>query len=438
MIAPPRFTLWWLNPAWCFGLVCGITLLMAYIQDPVDYELYRTLKYVQSWHVMAGGLAILVFITGCFFAKALTSDNVGRKFVNVDMVRRWFHLCVALTIFGYLVWLGVGLKNGATPALFLDVVFSDDTSVIESIRDDYFPTIPGVTTCTQFGLPAILLGLYVYFLGDRKAIRWVGIIVALALVRAILNSERLALIELVLPAVILTVRLFMLPMKNYLWSRRAGIIAPLVAPLMLMLVFGSFEYFRSWHYYVDDFDSYPEFVVWRLSGYYTTSHNNGAMALETNQPRPLPYHTLEPFWKFPGVAASPIGYERLTGLDIEESHRDMLENYGNPELNNGGGLFLPMLDWGLPGATIFWLGYGFLAGALYYSFLRGNLGGLLLYPLIFQSVLDVPRILVICSTRFTPAIVVLVLVVLTAQVSEESQVDELAESGQSLLPKTTT
>ncbi len=323
-------------------------------------------------------------------------------------MRRWFHVCVGLTVFGYLVWLGVGLKNGASPALFLDVVFSDDATVVESIRDDYFPTIPGITTCTQFGLPAILLGLYVYFLGDRKAIRWVAIIVALAVIRTILNSERLALIELVLPATILTIRMVVLPMKDYLWTRRAGIVAPLVAPLMLMLVFGSFEYFRSWHYYVDDFNSYPQFVVWRLSGYYTTSHNNGAMALETNQSRPLPYHTLEPFWKFPGVSGSPLGYERLTGLDIEETHKHMLEDYGNPELNNGGGLFQPILDWGLPGSLVFWLGYGWLGGVLYYSYQRGNLGGLMLYPLVFQSILDVPRILVICSTRFTPAIVVLV------------------------------
>ena len=437
MIAPPRFTLWWLHPAWCFGLVCSITLLLAYIQDPVDYELYGTFKYVELWHLVAGGLAIFAFLAGCFFSSALRDPSGKSRTANVDLVRRWFHLCVGLTVFGYLVWLGVGLKNGATPALFLDVVFSDDATVIESVRDDYFPTIPGITTCTQFGLPAILLGLYVYFLGDRKAMRWVAIIVALAVVRAILNSERLALIELVLPATILTIRMLVLPMKNFLWTRRAGIIAPLIAPLMLALVFGSFEYFRSWHYYVDDFNSYPQFVVWRLSGYYTTSHNNGAMALETNQPRPLPYHTLEPFWKFPGVAGSPLGYERLTGLDIEESHQHMLENYGNPELNNGGGLFQPMLDWGLPGAMVFWLGYGWLGGILYYSYQRGNLGGLLLYPLVFQSILDVPRILVICSTRFTPAIVVLVLVILTAQPKTLSS-HRRSESDQRLLPRATT
>ena len=436
MIAPSRFTFWWLHPAWCLGLVCGLTLLLAYLQDPVAYELYGTLKYVESWHVGVGVLAIFVFVTGCVFGNAVQRESEIRKGVDLDVVRRWFHLCVGLTIFGYLVWLAVGLKNGATPVLFLDILRSDDAKVIESIRDEYFPTIPGVTTCTQFGLPALILGLYLYFVGDKKTVRWMAIIVVLALIRAILNSERLALIELVLPAVVLTIRLFVLPMTKHLWTRRAGLVAPVVAPLALVVVFGSFEYFRSWHYYVDDFDSYPQFVTWRLSGYYTTAHNNGAMALETNQSLPLPYHTLQPFWKFPGVASTPFGYEKLTGIDVEVAHMEMLENYGNPELNNGGGLFLPILDWGFPGALIFWLGYGFLAGALYRSFLRGNLSGLLFYPIVFQSLLDVPRILVICGTRLTPALVVLVLVLLTAQVAEQTQEDEQIENEQNLLPET--
>jgi hypothetical protein len=241
------------------------------------------------------------------------------------------------------------------------------------------------------------------------------LIAILAVLRAILNSERLALIELVVPTAILLVRVVVLPTKDYLWMRRAGIVAPIVAPLALAVVFGSFEYVRSWHYYVDDFDSYPQFVVWRLSGYYTTAHNNAAMAIETGHYPPLPYFTLEPFWKFPGVESSPFGYQKLTGMDMPETYTAMLENFGNPELNNGGGLFQPMLDWGLPGSLIFWLGYGLLAGRLYQNYLRGNLSGLLIYPLVFHTLLDVPRVLVICNPRFTPAIAVLILVVLTAQ-----------------------
>ena len=249
----------------------------------------RTLPHTQvskCWHVLVGGLAIVAFSVGCYLGYE-TSTCAAEKIVNHRLLRRWFYVCVGLTLFGYLVWLGVGLKNGVSPALFMDVLLSDDATVVESIREVYFPTIPGVTTCTQFGLPAILLGLWLYFFDDRRVIRWMILIAILGVLRAILNSERLALIELVVPTAILLVRVVVLPTKDYLWMRRAGIVAPIVAPLLLAVVFGSFEYVRSWHHYVDDFDSYPQFVVWRLSGYYTTAHNNAAMAIETGHYPPI-------------------------------------------------------------------------------------------------------------------------------------------------------
>ena len=58
-------------------------------------------------------------------------------------------------------------------------------------------------------------------------------------------------------------------------------------------------------------------------------------------------------------------------MDVPDDYGQMLENYGNPELNNSGGLFHPMLDWGLPISLIFWLGYGVLAGRLYNNYLQG-------------------------------------------------------------------
>ena len=417
MRSPARFSFWWLLPAWAFGLMSGITLLLAYWQNKVEFELYGMLKYVEPRHVMVGAITIFTFSAGCYFGQA--TESAAARPVNLRILQRWFTVCAGLTIFGYLAWLGVGLRNGASPAMFMEVLSSHDAELVESMRDDYFPTIPGITTCTQFGLPATLLGILLYFHGKRRAIRWVAVVAVIAFLRTILLSERLAIIELVVPASILTIRLFVLSARNRAWLRKAGNVAPLVAPLFLAVTFGAFEYVRSWHYYVDQFDSYPQFVTWRLSGYYTTAHNNAAMALETDVPRPLPYYTLLPFWEFPGVENSPFGYEKLTGLDVIANHKQMLENYGNPEFNNEGGLFQPMLDWGLPGSMVFWLGYGFLAGRLYRYYLIGHLGGVLFYPVIFHSLLDVPRILLICNPRLTPALAILVLVVLTSQSSSD-------------------
>lgn len=408
-----KFSFWWLHPAWLFGLVCGLTLLVAYWQSNVDFQLYRTVKYINESHLALGCLIVFAFSCGCYFA--MESSQTSRSGVRRESLRFWFWCCLALTVFGYVVWLAVGVKNGATPGLLLELLRSDEFEFVDSMREDYFPNIPGVTTCTQFALATTLLGILLYFQGDRYVGKWLVGLFAVACVRAIVLSERMALIELALPAIALAVRLAILSGKTATHWRTLGRVLPLAAPIVLALTFGAFEYFRSWHYYQNQFNSYPQFVVWRLSGYYTTSHNNGAMALATNAARPLPYFTVEALWEFPGVEDSPFGYEELTSVSIVDQHKAMLDNFGNPELNNEGGLFQPLLDWGLPLSLVFWLGYGFLAGRTYSSFQAGTLAGLLIYPAIFLTVIDVPRLLLISDPRLTPSLAMLLLVVFTSK-----------------------
>jgi hypothetical protein len=178
----------------------------------------------------------------------------------------------------------------------------------------------------------------------------------------------------------------------------------------LLIFFGSLEYFRSWRFYHDDFDSYAQFTLWRVTGYYTTAHNNSAMALETQPPYPLPYSTVQALWRIPGLAKSPLGYAQLTGVDPVARHQAMLDRYGTPELNNEGGLFQPALDYGLAGFLLFWFACGFVAGRLYRSYLVGTLAGLTLYPLVFIAILETPRFLYLSYPRSLPAITTLLIV----------------------------
>ena len=414
MFSSARFSFWWLHPVWIFGLVSGVTLVLAFWQDEVAFELYGMLKYVNQEHLLIGALSILAFGGGSYIGRC-TADMSPPRDVNRKVLRNWFYGALSLTLFGYLVWFAVGVKNGASPGLFLELLKADDVILVESMREEYFPTIPGVTTCTQFGMAAILLGLVQYFQGDRKALLWITALLLIALIRVILLSERMALIELVVPSVILAVRLGVITRRDSWRVRSMGSALPIIAPLMLAVTFGAFEYFRSWQYYTNDFNSYPEFVVWRLSGYYTTSHNNGAMAVETGDSRPLPYFSVEAFWKFPGVSESPIGYEKLTSINVLDTYDQMLLNFGNPELNNEGGLFQPLLDWGLPLSLVFWAGYGFIAGRSYTYYLVGHLGGVLFYPIVFVTLIDVPRLLMISDPRLTPTLAIIAMAVVTSK-----------------------
>jgi hypothetical protein len=221
-------------------------------------------------------------------------------------------------------------------------------------------------------------------------------------------SERLALIELAAPAVVLSLRLGTLAREHVSkQTMRRLALAPAAGLVGIVVLFGGAEYFRSWRFYEDRFNSLADFTLWRLSGYYTTSHNNGVMAMKQRGVWPMPYYTLEQFWRFPLVAGSSFSYQALNGFDPEDAHRDTLERFGTVELNNPGGLFMPAMDYDWPGYLLYWCAFGFVAGRLHRSFMAGSFVGLAFYPLVFLSMMEVPRLLYLSSVRSFPTLVLL-------------------------------
>src|SRR5882724_405484 len=99
--------LWWLHPAWLFATVIGGTILVAAIQTDAAYRLYGAPKFLTAKHLLLAGAAIAVFALGRRLAEA--TGRIPRSTpVNVNgLVRLWFWITFALTLFGYGVWLGV-------------------------------------------------------------------------------------------------------------------------------------------------------------------------------------------------------------------------------------------------------------------------------------------------------------------------------------------
>jgi hypothetical protein len=416
MIAPraqseqPLRRLWWLGPASLFAFVIGGTMLAAAVQSDAAFRLYGAPKFIAGKHLLLAAAAIAAFAIGRRLADATGKVPAGATRSADGVVRLWFWLAAVLTLFGYAVWLAVGVKNGFSLGTLRDFLTTDDPLLTESIRNDIFINLKGITTCTQFGVAAVPLGLWLFFRGERRVIWPVGLLIGLAAARALVFSERLALIELLVPALVVTLRMMVLG-RSFRPAVRWGMrLAPLLGAFALLALFGGFEYFRSWRYYQNQFDSYAEFTLWRVTGYYTTAHNNSAMALETQPMYPLPYATLRQLWSTPGLASTPLGFTRLTGMDPTVRHEAMLERYGTPELNNEGGLFQPALDFGLAGLVAFWLGCGFIAGRLYRGYLVGTLLGVTCYPLVLLAILETPRFLYLCYPRSLPAVVTLLLV----------------------------
>jgi oligosaccharide repeat unit polymerase len=415
LVRPAVFTLWWLHPAWVFAVVSGGTIGAANLLSESAYRAYGTGKFIDGEFVVLAFLGIAAFVAGQWLGKTTgAAPRPCRQDVRPRLAN-WYWVTIALSLLGYLVWFGGGaLRSGSLE--LVKTIWTLDENEAPEIRSEIFPTTPGVTTCTQFGMAAVMLGL-LSGIGRRGVIirRWLlGLLLFLAVLRMLLISERLALIELAVPAVLLSLRLMLLTRENpspravrrLAWAPVAGLVG-------IVVLFGSAEYFRSWRFYQDRFDSVADFTLWRLSGYYTTGHNNSAMAMKTRGPWPMPYYTFEPFWRFPLVAGSSLSYSAVNGFDPEEVHRATLTRYGTPELNNPGGLFSPALDFGWVGYVIFWGLYGFIAGRLHRGFLAGSLSGLLFYPLILMSLLEVPRLLLLCSVRSFPSLALLGAVVST-------------------------
>ena len=398
----PLVAIWWLEPSLAFVLVTGVTILAA-AATPVEwYRAYGTPKHIQGKDVGLAALGILAFVSGGRLASSIPFQPLPLRGAD-PRLRRWFYYGSGLTLVGYLVWLAVARDRGLTPSLLMEMLRGTDDEVAERIKREVLLTVPGVTTCTQFGVASAILGCWLLGTGARGVMPMLALVFGLAVARAFFRSERLAVLELCVPCVVLALRVRCLgrPAGRALrWALRG---APLLGVLGAAVFFSGFEYFRSWRFYRHEEESFAAFAAWRLAAYYVTAHNNGAMALRFLGPLPLPYYTLAPFWEFPLVKGSSLSYRNLTGMDPEESHAAMLERFGAPEFNNEGGLFLPMLDFGLLGFGLFWFACGWVCTRAYRGFLVGSASGLLCYPILYLSLLEVPRLLYLLSTRSLPA-----------------------------------
>ncbi|MFN0017511.1 MAG: O-antigen polymerase [Pirellulaceae bacterium] len=408
MHARPLHNLWWLHPTVLFGGGAIVTLAIAVSTSEWGFQLYSTRKYLEPWHLAMGLGAWGTYSLGVWLAMS-TGREPHRPSKQLDeALVPWFWLAYLLTMVGYGIWLLVGLKNGFSLGMVRDLLQGAEQSTADMIKNDIFPTIPGVTTSTQFGIAAVLLGTWLYCRGRTNLRLPILSLMATGTVRALIYSERLALIELVAPTVLIALRFWVLDKPQLAWRRISLQILPLVAVPSVIVLFGLFEYFRSWQYYKDSFDSLAEFTIWRFFGYYTTAHNNGAMSMTLRGPWPIPYSTLSWFWEFPLIEDGPFGYEQLTGIrPMMDVHLDTLERYGNPELNNDGGLFTPARDFGWIGCGPFWLVYGFLAGKAYRGFLGNSLAGCMFYPFVLLALLELPRLQYLSATRTFPSLMLL-------------------------------
>jgi hypothetical protein len=408
---------WWLSPAGAVLLVVPPTLGLAVAYTNDEFRtFFRSPKSLDTDTALLFGAGAL-----CFILAGLATQ-VGRRPApargtwpwldqrQLATLRRASTPLYVVTLLGYLAFLISGARNGVTFADLVDAVVSQDLYSEGGLKEA-IGTVPGVTTLTQVGVAYAVVGtLLLLHSPDRRTLVRLLVLAFLTTARAFLFTERLALVELAVPVLVL---LAMRASQSASPSRRLLLrLAPIPLVILLVAGFAASEYSRSYNFYkTRTSDGLVLFSVKRLSGYYATAYNNGHLVLAYNDyPGRLPYTTLEGLWSAPGIQQLDV-YDRLVNRDQGEEYERILVTHANLEFNNPGGLPAIFADYGRKGGLVVLTVLGLLAGWAYRAFVGGRVPALLLYPLVVTGLLELPRFLYWTLGRTIPALIALLLVI---------------------------
>lgn len=379
---------WWLHPAVATVMLAGLTALAA-IAFPEDvYATWGVRKYIDADMALLLVLSILSLVAGLMIPtfRVLKGgpSSIELSAERVKFLTRTYWVLLTLTILGYVFW--------AISAAFQGISLSDLTSVVDrearaisELKSNSRP-IAGLTTLTQFGPVAAALGAFLHrtgFLG--RSFLWV---LPFAAIRTLFYAERLALIEILIPLlVVMAVTTY--KRSRWTWLLRLG---PLIAAPAIWLVFAGSEYMRSWVHYQNVVSvSFVEWVTTRLLGYYVTAYNNSALfSLSAPGPTVPPYFSISVFWNAPGIEIF-LPHPGIGGNAPEAWWASTLKLYANPEFNNTGSFLVVNGDLGTIGMLLYWFATGLAIGSLYVALRRGSLPASLAYAVFYIGILELPR-----------------------------------------------
>jgi hypothetical protein len=89
---------------------------------------------------------------------------------------------------------------------------------------------------------------------------------------------------------------------------------------------------------------------------------------------------------------------------------DILTQHATPEFNNSSGLAAPFTDYGTVGAFVYFLAAGVVMGLIHRAFRESSPFGILLYPLLFLGIVELPRYLNWSQGRVFPALVAAIVI----------------------------
>lgn len=381
------------NPIIIFFLVSAMSLTN-YIFPP-DMRFFPQ----RIWYPAEDSLQILIIATcagylGIAFGRILTLNprvklNVSQASANAKIIHRFGNLLFYISCIGYLIW-----------------ILFDFQGWVNYQATGHLKTIAGVTTTTQFLCVSVVCLFTARLLGcvdttQKKKILF-GII--LTLIRSQQNHERLALLELLLP--LLIVRL--------MWTDYKFRVRPMLTysgfAIGLYLFFSANEYFRSWQFYRLKIEiNFFIFTFHRLLDYYATSLNNGVIYINNRtEISNLPIASLDFVWNFPVLG--PFLLEKLQVNESNLSWSQVLKIVaGTDEFNNLHSYLALYSDFGIVGMFLVLFLITLIFSILYYKIVGGEFSYVVSYAIATVGIIELPRFFWFGSGRAFPIIISLMI-----------------------------
>ena len=378
---------WWASPAGiCLGFLLPVLFLIASVgQVELPGVVIRGARFLDAAYLALGALLLLVIALSGWLGQQF----VPRPRPAAATLAHWDAAALVIGVVAtcaYMYWLRGFIAN---PMLLLQTLLG---SYRPDRNDPQLALTSGITSLTNFA--PVFFSIYAFrlaFPGPRvgRTMHWLcGVLLSLTVFRVYVWSERLALIETVVPFALaagaVAARSQRRAVRVLTW------LGPFIAVPLLILYFGIAESVRSWTAaaYNGKLDFW-DFAIGRMASYYYTSLNNGAAMLHTQD---------WPTWRFEYTllwlhkAPLSIGTAFSDWINVHYLQpEDLLTRYLDIEFNNPSGLYAVVCDLGLPLGVAYFALIAITGGLLFRAYGAGRLAGALAYPMFFLSFLEVFR-----------------------------------------------
>ncbi len=379
-----------------------ICLSVAAMPKKVYLEFDQARQFFAGDQLLVALASLLAFAAGCGVVGYVTRGaRLQRPSSSPPSRIVHSHYRRVMIVIGLVAFAGniaVILPILANPGLIVD--FLSGKAAIFSLMKDQTLQIPGLTSVSN--LAALFATLYALKakIADRPLDRFDHIFAAAVffavLLRAVFNSERLAIIEVVLPV-------------GVVWFGTVGTrwrftvsMAPVLGIGGIIALFAVTEYFRSWTVYRFYYDDYTDFILSRIWGYYLTALNNGAGLAELYAPTFDGTYTMNWFHRFP----------LFPWVQAEEpSFWEYAFQFATAEFNNTSGIYAPVHDFGMTFGIVMWFFLGVVSGRIFDGYRQGHFQYMIIHPTWMIGVYEILRLFYWGSSKYFPTFICTVAII---------------------------